>query len=135
MNPSTPGKMQLLRTMQRTIKSYGLIAKGDRIMVAVSGGKDSYTMLDLLCDAQKRAPFRFELVAVHLDQGQPGYDGKPLSDWLAGFGARCESFPGRWSSRVSQATKQAAAISLRARAFSQAMSKTVDLDSSSSIAS
>ena len=90
MNPSTEGKTKLLRTMQRTIVSYGLIAPGDRLMVAVSGGKDSYTMLDLLCAAQKRAPFRFELIAVHLDQGQPGYDGKPLADWLAAFGAPYE---------------------------------------------
>ena len=90
MNPSTEGKTKLLRTMQRTIVSYGLIAPGDRLMVAVSGGKDSYTMLDLLCVAQKRAPFQFELIAVHLDQGQPGYDGKPLADWLAAFGAPYE---------------------------------------------
>ena len=90
MNPSTEGKTKLLRTMQRTIVSYELIAPGDRLMVAVSGGKDSYTMLDLLCAAQKRAPFRFELIAVHLDQGQPGYDGKPLADWLAAFGAPYE---------------------------------------------
>lgn len=90
MNPSTEGKTKLLRTMQRTIVSYGLIAPGDRLMVAVSGGKDSYTMLDLLCAAQKRAPFQFELIAVHLDQGQPGYDGKPLADWLAAFGAPYE---------------------------------------------
>lgn len=106
MNPSTPGKLQLLRTMQRTIKSYGLITKGDRIMVAVSGGKDSYTMLDLLCDAQKRAPFRFELVAVHLDQGQPGYDGKPLSDWLAGFGAPYEILHEDTYSVVKQLVKE-----------------------------
>lgn len=90
MNPSTEGKTKLLRTMQRTIVSYELIAPGDRLMVAVSGGKDSYTMLDLLYAAQKRAPFRFELIAVHLDQGQPGYDGKPLADWLAAFGAPYE---------------------------------------------
>ena len=90
MNPSTEGKTKLLRTMQRTIVSYELIAPGDRLMVAVSGGKDSYTMLDLLCAAQKRAPFQFELIAVHLDQGQPGYDGKPLADWLAAFGAPYE---------------------------------------------
>ena len=90
MNPSTEGKTKLLRTMQRTIVSYGLIAPGDQLMVAVSGGKDSYTMLDLLCAAQKRAPFQFELIAVHLDQGQPGYDGKPLADWLAAFGAPYE---------------------------------------------
>lgn len=90
MNTSSEGKTKLLRTMQRTIVSYGLIAKGDRIMVAISGGKDSYTMLDLLWAAKKRAPFSFELVAVHLDQGQPGYDGRPLEGWLSDFGAPYE---------------------------------------------
>ncbi len=106
MNPSTPGKMQLLRTMQRTIKRYDLVAKDDRIMVAVSGGKDSYTLLDLLCEAQKRAPFRFELVAVHLDQGQPGYDGKPLADWLKSFGAPYEIIREDTYSVVKQLVKE-----------------------------
>jgi len=90
MNTSSEGKIKLLRTMQRTIVSYGLISKGDRIMVAISGGKDSYTMLDLLWAAKKRAPFPFDLVAVHLDQGQPGYDGRPLEGWLSDFGAPYE---------------------------------------------
>jgi tRNA 2-thiocytidine biosynthesis protein TtcA len=71
-----------MRTMQRSIARYGLIAEGDKILVAISGGKDSYTLLDLLWQAKKRAPIRFELVGVHLDQGQPGYDGRPLRDWL-----------------------------------------------------
>ncbi|HNF97622.1 MAG TPA: tRNA 2-thiocytidine(32) synthetase TtcA [Pseudomonadota bacterium] len=106
MNPSTPGKMQLLRTMQRTMKSYALVSAGDRIMVAVSGGKDSYTMLDLLCQAQKRAPFRFELCAVHLDQGQPGYDGKPLADWLESFGAPYEILREDTYSVVKQLVKE-----------------------------
>jgi len=80
----------LLRTLLRTVSRDGLIEKDDRILVAVSGGKDSYTLLHLLCEAQKRAPFRFELVAVHIDQGQPGYDGVPLQEWLAAFGAPYE---------------------------------------------
>ncbi|HXW52463.1 MAG TPA: tRNA 2-thiocytidine(32) synthetase TtcA, partial [Myxococcota bacterium] len=54
----------------------------DHVMVAISGGKDSYTLLDLLHTAQKRAPFFFKITAVHLDQVQPGYDGRPLKDWL-----------------------------------------------------
>lgn len=73
---------KLLRTMLNTVVEYRLIEKDDHIMVAISGGKDSYTMLDLLLAAQKRAPFSFKLTAVHLDQAQPGYDGKPLEDWL-----------------------------------------------------
>ena len=77
-------RRRLSRTMTRTIASYHLIEPGDRVMVAVSGGKDSYTLLDLLIDARRRAPFDFSLIAVHLDQGQPGYDGSPLERWLSG---------------------------------------------------
>jgi len=83
-------RLKLLRTMLRSVERYRLIAPGDSILVAVSGGKDSYTLLDLLLQAQKRAPIHFELTAVHLDQGQPGYDGTPLADWLAQSGARFE---------------------------------------------
>ena len=81
---------KLLRTMLRSVDKYRLIEAGDHILVAVSGGKDSYTLLDLLLQAQARAPIRFELVAVHLDQGQPGYDGAPLAGWLSRSGARFE---------------------------------------------
>ena len=73
---------RLSRTMLRTVTGHGLIEDRDRILVAVSGGKDSYTMLELLEAARRRAPVRFELVAWHLDQGQPGYDGAPLRAWL-----------------------------------------------------
>jgi tRNA 2-thiocytidine biosynthesis protein TtcA len=55
-------------------------------MVAISGGKDSYTLLHLLERARKRAPVPFDLVAVHLDQGQPGYDGAALQAWLRAQG-------------------------------------------------
>lgn len=85
-----PARLRLLRAMLRTIKGYGLLAPGDRVLVAVSGGKDSYTLLDLLWQVRRRAPFAFDLVAVHLDQGQPGYDGEPLRRWLAAFGAPYE---------------------------------------------
>ncbi len=74
---------RLARRMTRTIAAYGLIEPGDRVLVAISGGKDSYTLLDLLLRARRRAPFRFDLVAVHVDQGQPGYDGAPLRTYLA----------------------------------------------------
>lgn len=73
---------KIMRTMLNTVVDYRLIESGDHIMVAISGGKDSYTLLDLLITAQKRAPFDFRITAVHLDQVQPGYDGKPLGDWL-----------------------------------------------------
>ena len=69
-------RRKLSRRMMRTVKAFNLIEEGDKIMVAISGGKDSYTLLDLLWRIRKRSPFPFELVAVHLDQGQPGY--RPL---------------------------------------------------------
>jgi tRNA 2-thiocytidine biosynthesis protein TtcA len=83
-------RKRLHRTMTRTIAAHGLVEAGDHVMVAVSGGKDSYTLLDLLWEARSRAPFRFEVTAVHLDHGQPGYDGTPLRRWLEGFGAPFE---------------------------------------------
>ncbi len=82
MKPSENAE-RLLRSMGRAIGEHRLIDEGDRIMVAVSGGKDSYALLELLRVVQKRAPVNFELIAVHLDQGQPGYDGAPLEKWLA----------------------------------------------------
>lgn len=77
---------ELARAMGRCIGDFGLVEPGDRIMVCLSGGKDSYTLLHLLERARRRAPIPFELVAVHLDQGHPGYDGSPLERWLATHG-------------------------------------------------
>jgi len=68
--------------MGRCIADFELIEDGDRVMVAISGGKDSYTLLHLLERARRRAPVSFEIIAVHLDQGQPGYDGTALRAWL-----------------------------------------------------
>jgi len=73
---------RLAREMGRCIADFDLIEAGDRIMVAISGGKDSYTLLHLLDRARQRAPVPFDIVAVHLDQGQPGYDGSALRAWL-----------------------------------------------------
>ena len=86
-SPAARLRSTLSKQMTRTIAGYGLLAEGDHVLVAVSGGKDSYTLLDLLWHARARAPFKFDLTAVHLDQAQPGYDGRALAQWLADFGA------------------------------------------------
>lgn len=72
--------------MGRCIADFQLIEAGDRVMVAVSGGKDSYALLHLLERSRRRAPVAFEIIAVHLDQGHPGYDGRPLERWLREHG-------------------------------------------------
>ncbi len=64
---------KLLRAAGEAIRDFSLVEHGDRIMVAVSGGKDSYTLLHVLTRLRERAPVDFDLVAVNLDQGQPGY--------------------------------------------------------------
>src|SRR5215813_5683723 len=69
-----------------TCRRYELLAPGDRILVAMSGGKDSYTLFHLLTRIAPRLPFRIELVAVHLDQVQPGYDGSGLRAFLEASG-------------------------------------------------
>ncbi len=79
---TSPVTARLARTMTKTLARYQLLAQNDTVLVAVSGGKDSYTLLELLERARKRAPFRFRIIAVHLDQQQPGYDGEPLRKWL-----------------------------------------------------
>lgn len=86
----TAATRRLARQMTKTIARFGLLSAGDHVMVAVSGGKDSYTLLELLWHARARAPFPFDVTAVHLDQGQPGYDGEPLERWLRAFGAPFE---------------------------------------------
>jgi tRNA 2-thiocytidine biosynthesis protein TtcA len=77
---------KLLRRIGKAIRDYSLIDDGDRVLVAMSGGKDSYGLLVLLDRLRKRAPIKFDLVAWHLDQVQPGYDGRPLKEWLDGWG-------------------------------------------------
>ena len=81
---------QLLKQLRRTSEEYELLQPDDRIMVAVSGGKDSYGLLYLLKDLSARLPFNISLVAVHLDQKQPGYDGTSLNAYLEQLGVPYE---------------------------------------------
>lgn len=77
---------RLRHQVGRAIADFNMIEEGDRVMVCLSGGKDSYTLLDILLKLQAKAPVRFEIAAVHLDQKQPGYDPTVLPAWLERLG-------------------------------------------------
>lgn len=79
---SNPIEKKLLHYTGRAIADFNMIKKGDKVMLCLSGGKDSFTLLNILSQLRKRSGYKFELFSFTLDQGQPGWDDTKLRSWL-----------------------------------------------------
>ncbi|PNY82887.1 tRNA 2-thiocytidine(32) synthetase TtcA [Deinococcus koreensis] len=90
--PADPARLlrPIVKGAAQAIADYRMIGDGDLVMVCLSGGKDSYTLLDVLLHLQRRAPIDFGIVAVNLDQGQPGFPAHVLPGYLDALGVRFE---------------------------------------------
>ena len=97
-------RKRLRRLTGQAIADYNMIEAGDRVMVCLSGGKDSYTMLDILLHLQRSAPIDFEIIAVNLDQKQPGFPEHVLPEYLEAMGVPyyiLEPIPTAWCVQLS----------------------------------
>ncbi|MGB5330301.1 MAG: tRNA 2-thiocytidine(32) synthetase TtcA, partial [Gammaproteobacteria bacterium] len=88
LEPPSAAKLErkIRSSVGRAVSDFNMIEAGDRIMVCLSGGADSYSMLEMLLALQKAAPIEFELIAVNLDQKQPDFPAEVLPDYLGSLG-------------------------------------------------
>ena len=99
---NTPLWRRLRHETGRAVADFGLVSEGDRIAVAVSGGKDSYTLLLLLDELRRRAPVSFEIVAVNIDSGYPGYRSDVIEGFLKENGFDCRMVPSEHYAIISE---------------------------------
>jgi tRNA 2-thiocytidine biosynthesis protein TtcA len=88
LDPAVKTEKKIVRLTGRAIHDFGMIVEGDRVLVALSGGKDSWTLLHALEQLRVKAPVRFELTAVTVDPGFPAFETRPIADYCAAHGYR-----------------------------------------------